>query len=130
MPFSRVYWVPTSFFVFPTVSKLCNWKNPVIHSVHDTASALGIWNFIKQWDLIFCSLFPSYWVSLLLSVILAKSLKAREEVFSVALSCDNAHDYPDLAGFTEAPALVGLPAKPVTTAFESVEINEQEQSAA
>lgn len=68
----------------------------------------------------------SYWVVLLLSATVGKSLKMGEEVFRVARSCDNnTHEHQGLAGFTDASAVVGLPAKSITTIFESVEINEQ-----
>lgn len=43
------------------------------------------------------------------------------------MSVCSEHQRLDLAGFTDTPAVMGLPAKSVTMGFESVEINEQEQ---
>lgn len=44
-----------------------------------------------------------------------------------ARSCDNVHVHQGLAGCIDASAMVGLPAKSVTTVLEPVEINEQKR---
>ena len=49
----------------------------------------------------------------------------REKAFRVPRSCDNAHERQGLASFTDASGITGLPAKSITTVFESAEINEQ-----
>ena len=68
---------------------------------------------------------------LLLTGIVTKIPKQeRESSGSLCVSVCSEQQRLDLAGFTDTPAVMGLPAKSVTVGFESVEINEQKQCVA